>query len=145
SSQEARGCSPASTSRTAIRAAWRGRSRWAKRVPHGVRCRNELEKLIEDQADNSNNRFEVASTLNGRLGPPGPFWACPSRAETPALLARKSEYPHQTPTGIELAEYRVVDQHLRDTGRLVQSPWKLFTAGSVGSQALLGILTWHGL
>ena len=100
---------------------------------------NELGRLVEDGADNANNRFDVAGTLNGRLGAPGPFWACPPSAERPALLARKQAYPHQTPTGIALDEYRVVDQHLRDTGRLVQSPWKLFTAGSVGSQALLGI------
>jgi hypothetical protein len=109
------------------------------RSPGWLAVWNELGRLIEDRPDNANNRFEVASTLNGLLGPPGPFWACPAPAETPALLARKSEYPHQTPSGLALAEYRAVDRHLRGTGRLVHSPWKLFTAGSVGSQTLLGI------
>ena len=100
---------------------------------------NELERLITDRSDNSNDRFQMASALNGRLGHPGPFWGCPSGAATSALLATKSVYPHQTSNGVALAEYRVVDRYLRDTGRLVHSPWKLFTAGSVGSQALLGI------
>lgn len=100
---------------------------------------SELERLIADRADNANNRFQVAKGLNGRLRPPGPFWCCPAREETAAFLQRKSLYPHQAPNGILLNEYRVVELHLRSTGRLVHSPWKLFTAGSVGSQALLGI------
>jgi len=33
----------------------------------------------------------------------------------------------------------LVEQRLRASGRSAQSAWKLFTAGSVGSQALLGI------
>lgn len=100
---------------------------------------NELDRLIQDQSNNQNNRFEAASALNGRLGCPGPFWGCPSKAATATLSPRKGTYPHRTPSGVLLDEYRLVDQHLRATGRMVQSPWKLFYVGSVGSQALLGI------
>ena len=107
--------------------------------PRWLTVWDELERLIDDQNDNTNNRFQVASALNQRLGHPGPFWACPRRAASSSLLERKSGYPHRTSSGIALDEYRVVERHLRSIGRSVHSPWKLFTAGSVGSQALLGI------
>jgi hypothetical protein len=54
----------------------------------------ELERLIEDAPDNSNNRFEVAAELNRRCGneTAGPFWAARTLGEVrrwnpPARLA----------------------------------------------------------
>src|SRR5262249_10160990 len=47
--------------------------------------------------------------------------------------------------GLRLSEHRAVEQQLRASGRLVHSTWKLFTTGSVGSQALLGIPHLAGL
>jgi molybdopterin molybdotransferase len=48
---------------------------------------DEIARLIEDDARNHNNRFEVGAELNARCGgnTPGPFWGCPRRRQSPAL------------------------------------------------------------
>jgi precorrin-8X/cobalt-precorrin-8 methylmutase len=77
--------------------------------------------------------FEVAAGLNRAIsGGLYPFWGCPSSAEGPCLRAKK---PKQEGEGAFLAERRITEQ----LHRASQPVWKLFTAGSVGSQALLGI------
>jgi hypothetical protein len=87
-----------------------------------------LVEAIEDDARNANNRFDVAASLN--VGP-GPFWGCPaSRACATLTTKRTVRFPYQG-----LAEFREVERRVRG----VQSVWKLGGAGSVGSQALLGI------
>jgi precorrin-8X/cobalt-precorrin-8 methylmutase len=108
--------------------------------PRWARVWDELTRLIEDAPTNANNRWMVATTLNRRLGADaGPFWACPDGVATAELCVGKGRFPHRVGARLALAEYRLVDQRLRDSGRLVQSVWKLFTTGSVGSQTLLGI------
>jgi len=95
----------------------------------------ELACLIDDRPDNSNNRWSAAAELNARLGGgPGPFWNVPAARACASLTIAKQAFPCG-----ELHEYRLVEQRLRASGRAVHSAWKLFTAGSVGSQALLGI------
>jgi precorrin-8X/cobalt-precorrin-8 methylmutase len=99
-----------------------------------------LASRITDAPDNANNRWQVAIDLNRRLGgPAGPFWACPAASATRELCIGKGRFPHVTRAGKPLAEYRIVDLRLRASKRTVQSVWKLFTTGSVGSQSLLGI------
>lgn len=99
---------------------------------------SELARLVEDDERNRNNRFAVASILNERSGGSGPFWNCPPSAAGSTLQVRKGRFPCRA--GVtELAEYRTVDSLLRATRPSVQSVWKLFTAGSVGSQAITGI------
>ena len=49
-------------------------------------------------------------------------------------------FPHRTPVG-QLAEFRSTEQLLRSHGSYAFSVWQLLGAGSVGSQALLGIPT----
>lgn len=92
-----------------------------------------LQGRIRDGLDNRNNRFEVAAGLNCAIsGGRGPFWGCPRSAEQPCLSAKKSK---QRGEGAVLPERRITEQ-LHSSSHPV---WKLFTAGSVGSQALLGI------
>jgi len=99
-----------------------------------------LAELVRDDADNANNRFAVAAALNRRLGrPPGPFWCCPARAVGAALETTRPAFPFRARSAASLPEYREADRRLRAGGRYVQSVWKLYTAGSVGSQTLLGI------
>ena len=87
-----------------------------------------LSSRIRDDERNANNRFEVAAELNHGTGP---FWGCPMRRQGPRLTTKRtSPFPH-----CGLAELRAVDRRTRG----VQSVWKLGGAGSVGSQALLGI------
>lgn len=96
---------------------------------------NVLSQSIVDGDRNQNNRWSVAAHLNEQIGHgPGPFWNVPAAYAGPWLLATRPIFPFH-----QLTEYRRTEQRLRDAGRNVQSAWKLFTAGSVGSQALLGI------
>lgn len=108
---------------------------------------NALAGLVEDRSDNRNNRFEVAATLNARVlvspEKPGPFWGCPASRQTPFLRARRKAhgpaYPYPCRGGSQLEEFRVTERRLRERGGWVHPVWKLYTAGAVGSQTLLGI------
>ncbi len=99
-----------------------------------------LATLIEDAPDGRNNRFAVAARLNAALndGRPGPFWGCPPAAESATLPARKRDR-----RGGPFAESRLAESRL--AGRGIQSCWKLYTRGSVGSQILLGLPAVHRL
>lgn len=90
-----------------------------------------LAERIEDDERNRSNRFEVASALNAACGRGvGPFWGCPVAKRTPHLQSTR------TPAG---ACWRYVEARLRRAGKRPQESFKLLGAGSVGSQALLGI------
>lgn len=89
-----------------------------------------LAELVTDDARNRNNRFEVAAELNRRIDwEVGPFWGCPPAKVGPHLLPTK-------PTGLPVAEFRLVERRLRSAGRHPASCWQLLGAGSVGSQTL---------
>ena len=99
-----------------------------------------LTGLVDDRDDNSNNRWAVAATLNRRLGRrPGPFWNCPAGTVSVALAATHPLFPYRAGATASLDEYRESDRRLPASRRFVQSVWKLYTVGSVGSQTLLGI------
>jgi hypothetical protein len=100
-----------------------------------------LAALIEDAPDGANNRFEVAAHLNRMLGrAPGPFWGCPVTCATAYLSDRRCSFD-----GRGFAEWRLADDLLRRRGTGIQSVWKLYTRGSVGSQTLLGLPAIHRL
>ena len=89
-----------------------------------------LAANVEDDARNHNNRFALAARINTRLGPAAPFWGRPMPLLLPALPATKAvTYGHG------FAERRLVEQLVSRA----QPVWKLYTTGSVGSQALLGL------
>jgi cytidine deaminase len=89
-----------------------------------------LAEAVEDGPDNTNNRFAVAEALNARFPGIGPFWGRPAGLDLPGLPERGSLRDGHGMTERRLAEARL--------GR-AQPCWKLYTTGSVGSQALLGI------
>lgn len=92
---------------------------------------DELSLLIEDGADNRNNRFAVAADLNGGLTTgPAPLWGCPPSQSGPFLQATKPE-----PWVDDIPEFRWADRAVSGP----KSMWQLYGAGSVGSQSLLGI------
>ena len=98
---------------------------------------NIAQLLTSDELDR-NNRFEVASHLNTQIsGRTGPFWGCPSTAETAYLTAKKPE----DFSFDDFMEWREVERFLREEKRehSISSVWKLYTAGSVGSQSLTGL------
>lgn len=97
-----------------------------------------LRARIHDGDDNENDRFAVASALNAKLGPaegPGPFWGCPRHRATPTLAPTSPSFPFPVRPGIALRRLRHGEARLPG----VQETWKLMGAGSVGSQALLGV------
>jgi hypothetical protein len=90
-----------------------------------------LDKMVKDKADNTNNRFGVASEINRRTtGGPFPFWGCPPR-DTLTTLQPKRPHDHGPD---DLPEFRYADAAVKGA-----SLWKLYYAGSIGGQAILGI------
>jgi hypothetical protein len=110
-----------------------------RNAPAWLSTWNFLEASIHNGQRNENDRFEVASRLNARLGlGQGPFWGCTARAETTFLGARHKglwEFPYSLPDGTRLERLRECERRMPG----VQEAWKLLGAGSVGSQSLLGI------
>ncbi|MEP4247874.1 gephyrin-like molybdotransferase Glp [Tateyamaria sp.] len=90
----------------------------------------DLATHIQDGADNANNRFDVARDLNAMFPGVGPFWGCPA-ALADADLPAKGSVRH----GHGMPERRKIEAMIPSA----QPCWKLYTTGSVGSQALLGI------
>jgi len=91
----------------------------------------ELAARIEDNEENANNRFQVAADLNRMFDGVGPFWGRPTTLAMPDLPAKGTARNGAN----HPPERRIVESHVKST----QPCWKLFTTGSVGSQALLGI------
>jgi molybdopterin-guanine dinucleotide biosynthesis adapter protein len=102
------------------------------RVLHGW-----LAERVIDRTDNSNNRFEVAEGINRQLGGTGPFWGRPKEWSGTHLPYFKTvDYP-----SLGLPEKRQVERE----NPPAKPVWQLLGAGSVGSQALLGIPVVHRL
>lgn len=89
-----------------------------------------FKRHVQDGQDNSNNRFAVADQINARLSGVGPFWGCPANQQFDHL-------PHKGSARRDhgFGEYRATET----ASKTAQSSWKLFTTGSVGSQAVLGM------
>ena len=113
-------------------------------LPAGRALCARLDGLIRDEPDGANNRFEVAGILNREIqaafggGFDGPFWGHPAG----------HAYPHLSPTRPRPFPPRISDGRLverRLAARRIQSPWKLFTRASVGSQTLVGLPAVHRL
>jgi molybdopterin-guanine dinucleotide biosynthesis protein B len=90
-----------------------------------------LAERVVDGPDNANNRFDLASEINGLVGARGLFWGCPKARPRRHLSSLK--VPDYGLIGI--AEKRRVEQE----NPPAKPVWQLLGAGSVGSQALLGI------
>lgn len=103
-----------------------------------------LATLIEDHPNNRNNRFEVAAEMNRRLNAPtpGPFWGTPISRQTAHFRTTAPLYPFVVNDTLTLPRLRHTEQRAT---RSAQETWKLFGAGSVGSQTLLGIPFIHRL
>lgn len=88
---------------------------------------------------NQNNRFEVASAINARLVHQT-FWGRPAAQRQNSLSMRRDQVQYGIDAeAADLGEWREVEVMLHRRGSHTQSVWKLWGAGSVGSQALMGI------
>jgi hypothetical protein len=107
----------------------------ALKLPGDARWRaawDQLDRMVKDKADNTNNRFGVASEINRRLtGGPFPFWGCPPR-DTLTTLQPKKLRAHGPD---DLPEFRHTDLAAKGAASI----WKLYYNGSVGGQAILGM------
>jgi len=93
---------------------------------------DQLDKMVKDKADNTNNRFGVGSEINRRLtGGPFPFWGCPPK-DALTTLQPKRVRAHGPD---DLPEFRHGDLAAKGAASI----WKLYYNGSVGGQAILGI------
>lgn len=93
-----------------------------------------LATEIRDTADNDNNRFAVAARLNAELcGRAAPFWGCDAADASETLGCRRPEEASPFP------DFRLTEERASRRGLRPQSPWKLWTAGNVGGQTLVGI------
>jgi hypothetical protein len=92
----------------------------------------QLDRMVKDKPDNTNNRFGVGAEINRRLTEgPFPFWGCPPRdALTTIQPKRTREHLPEDLPELRLTEARV---------KGAPSIWKLYYNGSIGGQAILGI------
>lgn len=105
--------------------------------PPWTRMHAHLATKLRDRPDNSNARFAIAAGMNYAISEgPFPFWGAPARDQANTLSGKRPDFPEGAP----VAEYRLVEQHVR-IRKLGQpkSVWQLAYSGSVGSQTLLGI------
>ena len=92
---------------------------------------------LKDQPGNRNDRFQVASDLNKRMGSAeGPFWGTPATEAYAHLKATKPGSRDHLPPEMRLCDELAIG---------AKSVWQLYYAGSVGGQALTGIPVVHSL
>ncbi len=89
-----------------------------------------LAARIEDDERGRNNRFAVASELNGLFPGIGPFWGKPSERDWPDI-----PYRGTARAGHGMAETRTCDRAARASSTV----WQLAFPPTVGGQALTGL------
>lgn len=95
-----------------------------------------IAQNLHDTATNQSNRFELAAQINAHFPGVGPFWGHPPTQNHSDLPAKGTlRHSHGLP------ERRTVEQLIPRA----QTVWKLYTTGSVGSQALTGIARLNSL
>lgn len=107
-------------------------------LPAWRRIWDEVARLLSDDEDNHNNRFDVAAEFNRRCGSlPGPFWGCSRNARLPTLSSTSPAqgYPYRVASDLALERLRWADHQAKG----VQPVWKLMGKGSVGGQSIVGI------
>ena len=93
---------------------------------------NQLDRMVKDKPDNTNNRFGVGAEINRRLtGGPFPFWGCPPRDALTTLQPKRTR-EHEAG---DLPELRLTESKVKGA----PSIWKLYYNGSIGGHAILGI------
>lgn len=109
-------------------------------LPPWRRAWQAITSGLDDAADNSNDRFELAARFNALVGEgPGPFWGCPASKASVHLATHKvHRFPVAGPAG-PIQEYRLTERRSRRSGRYPLSVWQTAYTGGVGSQALTAI------
>ena len=91
---------------------------------------------------NRNNRFEVANAINAAVSSPashGPFWGLFKPGGHACVPQKRPSQPFVCAVG-KIASLRTTDKRAKS-----DTPFRLFGAGSVGSQVLTGIPRLEGI
>jgi hypothetical protein len=96
-----------------------------------------LAANVVDKADNTNNRFAVASKMNRLMTDQAyPFWGAPARDAQRWLTTTKTT----PPADFALPTLRHAERATQGGGKAgAKSVWQLSGAGAVGGQSLVGI------
>lgn len=96
-----------------------------------------LTSKVKERDDNSNARFALAAGLNHAISKgPHPFWGTPKKDVVSTLSMKKGDFSSPG----SLAEHRICEGWIKANFKAnPKSVWQLLGAGSVGSQAMLGI------
>lgn len=96
-----------------------------------------LGARVVDKPDNTNNRFQVAATMNRLMtGAARPFWGAPARQAQTTLSTTK---PPAGATDVP-ADFRRTERATQGKGKAgAKSVWQMHGAGVVGGQTLLGV------
>ena len=93
---------------------------------------DQLNRMVKDKADNTNNRFGVGSEINRRLtGGPFPFWGCPPKDALTTLQPKRGR--EHGPD--DIPEFR----HVELAEKSGHPVWKLYYNGAVGGHGILGM------
>ncbi len=100
---------------------------------------DHLAAKVREKDDNSNARFALAAGMNYAMTKgPHPFWGTTKRDEVSTLSMKKGDFSAIA----SLQEHRLAEVWIKSNFKAnPKSVWQLMGAGSVGSQALLGIST----
>ena len=91
-----------------------------------------LAANVVDKADNTNNRFAVASKMNRLMTDEArPFWGAPKNDVQRTLMSTK-------PVDVRADDLPAL-RHAEVAAKGAKSVWQIFGNGTVGSQALVGI------
>lgn len=110
-----------------------------KAQPPWQAMHQHLSDKVKEKEDNSNARFALAAGMNYAMTKgPHPFWGTPKKNAVSTLSMKKSDFGAPG----SLAEHREAELWIKANFKAnPKSVWQLMGAGSVGSQALLGIPT----
>jgi hypothetical protein len=96
-----------------------------------------LAANVVDKADNTNNRFAVASKMNRLMTDEAwPFWGAPAK-DAQRWLSSTKPAPGTRERPAQLRRAELATQGKGKAG--AKSVWQLMGAGSVGGQAIMGI------
>ena len=96
---------------------------------------DQIDKMIKDKADNTNNRYQVAAKMNRLMTDEAwPFWGAPAKQAQRWLTTTK---PPQG-TG-DILEFRATEDAARKGRLQPKSVWQMHGAGAVGGQTLVGV------
>ncbi len=100
---------------------------------------DHLSSKVKEKDDNSNARFALAAGMNYAMTKgPHPFWGTTKKDAVSTLAMKKGDFSEAG----SFPEHREAESWIKANFKAnPKSVWQLMGAGSVGSQALLGIPT----